>query len=175
MKSLTTLTTLVYSTTIKMISLTTLSTLFYFTTIKMKSLTTLTTLFYITTIKMKSLTTLTTLFYFTTTPFYFTTIKMTSLTAITMLFYLTTYPHYATLWLRSQRCFTSLFTLTTVLSSSKCFFPRNFSVFINLYVQRQEFQWSLAYFTTPIYEESRNGITFDIAKMRCYGTLGVGR
>ena len=50
----------------KIKSLATLTTLFYFTTIKMKSLSTLTTLFKFTTIKMKFLTMLATLFYFTT-------------------------------------------------------------------------------------------------------------
>ena len=66
MKSLTTLATLLYLTTIKMKSLATLTTLFYFTTIKMKYLSTLTTLFKFTTIKMKFLTMLATLLYFTT-------------------------------------------------------------------------------------------------------------
>ena len=84
MKSLATLTTLSYCTTVKMKSLTTLATLIYFTTTKMKYLTTLTNCFTsklwkwnlwlrslhcfpFTTIKMKYLTTLITLFYFTTT------------------------------------------------------------------------------------------------------------
>ena len=67
MKSLTTATTLLCFTTIKMKSLRPLTWLFYFVTIiKMKSLPTLTLLLHFTSIKMISLTTLTTLFYFTT-------------------------------------------------------------------------------------------------------------
>ena len=66
MKSLATLSTLFYFTTIKIKSLTTLIALFKFTTIKMKPLTTFTPRLYFTTIKIKSLGTLTTLSYFTT-------------------------------------------------------------------------------------------------------------
>ena len=65
MRSLTTLTALIYFTSIKMKSLTTLTTVFCFTTIKIK-LSTLNTLFYFTTIKMISLAMLTTMYYFTT-------------------------------------------------------------------------------------------------------------
>ena len=65
MRSLTTLTALIYFTSIKMKSLTTLTTVFCFTTIKIK-LSTLNTLFYFTAIKMISLAMLTTMYYFTT-------------------------------------------------------------------------------------------------------------
>ena len=83
MKSLTTLSTLFYFTTIRMTSLTSLTTLFYFTTFKIKSLTALITPFNFTTLKMKPLTTVTTLFYLTT-------IKIKSLTTLTTLSYFTT-------------------------------------------------------------------------------------
>ena len=97
-------------------SLTTLTTLFYFTTLKMKSLSTPTTLFYlVSTIKMESLTSLTTLFYFTTikmksptTLFYFTTIKIKSLTTLTTLFYFTT------INVISLTTLTTLFKFTTI-------------------------------------------------------------
>ena len=132
MKSLTTLATLLYLTTIKMKSLATLTTLLYLTTIKMKSLATLTTLLYLTTIKMKSLATLTTLFYFTTikmkylstltTLFKFTTIKMKFLTMFATLFYFTTI---------NPRDHT---TFTTLPLSIKYYSSQEFQCFHKIYV-----------------------------------------
>ena len=115
MKSLTTLATLLYLTTIKMKSLATLTTLLYLTTIKMKSLATLTTLFYFTTIKMKYLSTLTTLFKFTT-------IKMKFLTMFATLFYFTTI---------NPRDHT---TFTTLPLSIKYYSSQEFQCFHKIYV-----------------------------------------
>ena len=72
--------------------------------------------FTFTTMKTKSVTRLPTLFYFTT-------IKMKHLTTLTTLFFLTDYSHYTALlspllklnlWLRSLRCFTSLYQNETL-------------------------------------------------------------
>ena len=129
MKSLTTLTTLFYFTTVKTTSLTTLTTLFCFIIINIESLTMLNTLFYFTAINMKSLTTLTTLFKSIT-------IKMKPLTALTTMFYQNFMQN---VWLHSLRCFTSLLlTRDIALLLLRCpypssiFLPWNFSVSIKV-------------------------------------------
>ena len=111
-----------------MTSLTTLTTLFYFTTyphyviLWLRSLRCFTSLLILTTL-------LSDYAHFAVLLRYLPSLRY-SLTAFTTLFYFTTYPLYATLWLCTLDCFNSLLTLTTVLSSSKYFSPRNFSVFI---------------------------------------------